>query len=173
MRVPGPPNLQTLGSAVVLKAHYTRANTPTSASKISLSARTYALKLRREGTAERETFSKHQSGMSREEITTYLHRADARHAYHYRFVISPGTDRNAEGVNLSDYTRRILHEERVRGQVSWIAVAHVGEGAHTENAHIHLLLSVDTRFSCKELRTLRTLAERIWQTLRRSGEENL
>ncbi len=170
MRVPGLLEPRAPGRAVVLKARYTRANTSTSARKISSSARFYALKPRREGTAERETFSKDQGGVSREETTSYLNRADARHAYHYRCVISPGTDRNAEGANLSDYTRRVLGElEQVRGQVSWVAVAHVGEGAHTEHAHIHLLLSVDTKFSCEELGTLRTLAERIWQTVRRGG----
>lgn len=173
MRVPGfVPEARAPGRAAVVKARYTRAKTSTSARKISSSARVYALSRRREGAAERETFSKDQGGMSREGITTYLNRADARHAYHYRCVISPGTDRNAEGVNLSDYTQRVLGElEQRRGPMSWVAVAHVGEGAHTEHAHIHLVMSVDTRFSLEELGTFRTLAERIWKTVRRGGEE--
>lgn len=41
MRVLAPLNLQTPGSAVVLKVRYTLANTPTSAKEISLSTRTF------------------------------------------------------------------------------------------------------------------------------------
>lgn len=173
MGVPGPIPEPRAPLAAVVKARYTRANTPTSARKISSSARVYALSRRCEGAAERETFSRDQDGMSREEITNYLNRADARHTYHYRCVIFPGTDRDAEGVNLSDYTRRVMGElEQRRGQVSWVAVAHVGEGAHTEHAHIHLVMSVDTRFSREELGALRNFSERIWQE-RRGGEESL
>ena len=154
----------------VVKTSYTRTGGLHSARAVRLSARFYAISAQTpEKRVTLETFTKERNFMSREEVDAYLNRADRERDYHYRVLLSPGTDREAEGVDLKAYTRRVMNA--FKGCVSWVGVAHVGVGAHTDRAHVHLIVSTNKKANRRELGSLRTHAERVWQMMRQGAGE--
>jgi hypothetical protein len=153
----------------VAKANYTKAKGATSAKSIKASARYYTTRENERGeTMGREAFSKDRDELSRAETYERLERADQEHAYHYRVAVSPGTDREAEGVDLKEYTREVMREvERQQGgRASWVAVEHGREAAHTQRAHVHVIVSTDQKLNREDLEKFREHATRSWDDAR-------
>lgn len=153
------------GGAVV-KANYTKAGNNAS---VKASAHYYASRENERGEREeRETFSKERDDLGRDEVDSHLDRADKEHEYHYRVTVSPGTDREAEGVDLKDYTREVMREveRQQRGHVSYIAVEHARDSAHTSHGHVHTVVSTDSKLTREDLEKLREHASRTWEEMR-------
>lgn len=153
-------------AGAVVKANYTKAGSNAS---VKASARYYASRENERGEREeRETFSKQRDNLGRVEVDAHLDRADKEHEYHYRVTVSPGTDREAEGVDLKDYTREVMREveRQQRGRASYIAVEHAREGAHTSHGHVHAVVSTDSKLTREDLEKLRDHASRTWDEMR-------
>lgn len=156
-------------NGAVVKANYTKAGGTKSAKSVKASARYYTTRENERGeTMEREAFSKDRDELSRDELNERLERADQEHEYHYRIAVSPGTDREAEGVDLREYTREVMREvERQQGGgASWVAVEHGRDTAHTERAHVHVIVSTDQKMDREDLSRLREHATRSWNEAR-------
>lgn len=154
------------GGKAVVKANYTKAG---NAGSVKASARYYASRENERGEREeRETFSKDRDNLDRSEVDGHIERADKEHAYHYRVTVSPGTDREAEGVDLKDYTREVMREveRQQRGNASYIAVAHAREGSHTSHGHVHVVVSTDKKMTRENLDGLRDHATNTWKEMR-------
>lgn len=150
------------GTRVVVKANYTRTG---SARGVKASARYYSTRENDRGEAlTRGGFANDHDNLTRAEINERLGRADAEHAYHYRLALSPGTDRDAEGVDLGGYTRKVMNglERRQHGPVSWVAFVHAGDAAHTERAHVHIIAATDRQLDRNDFAALREVASRTW-----------
>ncbi len=155
-------------NGAVVKANYAKAGTAKSTKSVKASSRYYTTRENERGESmERESFSKDRDELSREETYERLERADQEHEYHTRVVLSPGTDREAEGVDLKEYTREVMREiERQDGGASWVAVEHGHDTAHTERAHVHVIVSTDEKLSREDLEKLRKHASRSWEEAR-------
>ncbi len=156
-------------SGAVAKANYSKAGRSGSAKSIKASARYYTTRENERGESmEREAFSKDRNELSRGETYERLERADQEHEYHYRVAISPGTDREAEGVDLKEYTREVMREidRQQGGGSSWVAVEHSRDTAHTEHAHVHVIVSTDQKMNRDDLNKLRDQATRSWDDAR-------
>jgi len=154
------------GGGAVVKANYRRAGNPKA---VKASARYYTTRENEHGEKrEREAFSRDRDELSRGELNERLERADQEHRYHYRMAVSPGTNREAEGVDLKDYTRQVMQEveRQQRGQVSWVAVEHARDSAHTGRAHVHVITSTDRMLTREDLERLRDHATRSWEEAR-------
>lgn len=155
-------------SGAVVKANYAKAGSAKSTKSVKASSRYYTTRENeRSEPMERESFSKDRDELSRDETYERLERADQEHEYHTRVVLSPGTDREAEGVDLKEYTREVMREiERQDGGASWVAVEHGHDTAHTERAHVHVIVSTDEKLSREDLEKLRDHASRSWEEAR-------
>lgn len=155
-------------NGAVVKANYAKAGTAKSSKSVKASSRYYTTRENERGESmERESFSKDRAELSRDETYERLERADQEHEYHTRVVLSPGTDREAEGVDLKEYTREVMREiERQDGGASWVAVEHGHDTAHTERAHVHVIVSTDEKLSREDLEKLRDHASRSWDEAR-------
>lgn len=149
------------GQTAVVKGRYVRSG---NASKVKASARYYTTRENERGEGmERQAFSKDADNLDRQETYERLENADRDREYHYRMVLSPGTDRDAEGVDLKEYTREVMREvEHQQRGSSWVAVEHAGETAHTQRAHVHVIVSTDRKFDREELGELREHATKSW-----------
>ncbi len=107
----------------------------------------------------RPAFAEDAEVLSRQEVNHRLSEADQTHRLHYRVVLSPGTDRNAEGGDLEGWTRGVMRDLGTRHGSSWLAVAHARETAHTPYAHVHVLASVDAKVNKTTLQTWREIAD--------------
>lgn len=154
--------------AVVKATKYTKAGKAASAKSVKASSRYYTTRENERGdSVERESFSKDRDELSRDETYERLERADQEHEYHTRVVLSPGTDREAEGVDLKEYTREVMREvERRDGGASWVAVEHGRDTAHTERAHVHVIVSTGEKLDREDLEKLRDHATRSWDEAR-------
>ena len=143
----------------VVKGRYVKSGNVKS---IKASARYYSTRENDRGERmERPGFSSDNDQLERKETYERLEQADREHAYHYRMVVSPGTDRDAEGVDLKDYTRTVVEEvEKEQGRVSWLAFEHSGNSAHTDRAHVHIILSTDEKFDKEDFSRMRDHASR-------------
>lgn len=152
----------------VVKGGYVKAGNTKS---IKASARYYGTRENDRGERmEREAFSRDSENLDRKEIYERLERADREHAYHYRWVVSPGTDENAEGIDLKDYTRKVIEEvERQQGRLSLLAWEHAGDSAHTDRAHVHTIVSTNEKLNEKDFERLRDHATRSWAEAREDG----
>ena len=155
-------------NGAVVKANYSKAGTASSAKSVKASSRYYTTRENERGESmERESFSKDRDELTREETYERLERADREHEYHTRVVLSPGTDREAEGVDLKEYTREVMREVgRQEGGASWVAVEHGRDTAHTERAHVHVIVSTNEKLSRDDLEKLREHATRSWDEAR-------
>ncbi len=150
------------GTQVIVKANYTKTG---STRGVKASARYYSTRENDRGEAlTRDGFAGDHDNLTRAEVNERLGRADAEHAYHYRLVLSPGTDRDAEGVDLGGYTRKVMNEfeRQQHGSVSWVAFAHAGDAAHTERAHVHIIAATGRQLDRRDFAALREVASRTW-----------
>ena len=147
----------------VVKGNYARAG---NARSIKASGRYYTTRENERGERmEREAFSADRDTLARAELNGRIDQADRDHEYHYRMVVSPGTDRQAEGVDLREYTREVMREleRQTRGEVSWVAVEHGGDSAHTARAHLHVIASTNEVLSEATFARLRDHATQAWE----------
>lgn len=153
-------------ATVVVKAHYQRTG---NVKGIKASGRYYTTRENVRGESmQRETFSEDADSMTREELYQRLEQADNEQEYHYRLVISPGTDDQAEGVDLREFTRALMDEiaHQQGREVSWVGVEHGNETAHTERAHVHAIVSTQRLIEGDELSGLRQQANMVWTEMR-------
>ena len=153
-------------SRAVVKGRYVKSG---NTKNVKASLRYYTTRENERGEPmERTAFSSDTDSLARSEANERLEAADRNHAYHYRMAVSPGTDRDAEGIDLKDYTRQVMTEaeRQQRGSVSWVAVEHAGNSAHTERAHVHIILSTNKTFDRKDFETLREHATRSFERAR-------
>ena len=110
---------------------------------------------------EREAFGRFAEHIKRDEVYQHLDKAAERDSYHYRFVIAPETDKDAENVDMRRYAREMMSklEARLGERVPWVGVEHVGENAHTERAHVHLIATTSKRLDREDLQALRQEAK--------------
>ena len=147
----------------VVKGNFTRAG---NARSIKASGRYYTTRKNEHGERmEREAFSANRDNLARAELNERIDQADRDHEYHYRMVVSPGTDRQAEGVDLREYAREVMREleRQTRGEVSWVAVEHGGNTAHTARAHLHVIASTDEVLGKETFARLRDHATQAWE----------
>lgn len=153
------------GPRVVIKANYVKQGKG-SGGRVRESARYYMTRENEHGEKEqRSAFSKEQDEMSFEGVKAHLKEADQDHAYHYRIVIAPDTDKDAEGGNLKELAREVMQtlEKQQGSKVSWIAIEHSGDNAHSEHAHVHVIASIDRTISKNEFREMRYDASLAWR----------
>ena len=153
------------GPRVVIKANYVKQGQG-SGGRVRESARYYMTRENEYGEKEqRQAFSKEQDEMDFGEVKTHLKEADQEHAYHYRLVVAPETDKDAEGGDLKALTREVMAtlEKQQGSEVSWIAIEHSGENAHTEHAHVHVIASLEQKLTKDDFRELRYDAELAWR----------
>lgn len=151
------------GPRVVHKANYVKGGRG-SGEKMRESARYYMTRENEQGEKEkRRAFSKDQEGMDFAEVKARLDKHEK--AYHYRIVIAPETDKDAEGGNLKELTRKVMQTvERGQGQeVSWVGVEHSAKDAHTEHAHVHVIASLEQKLDKNDFREMRFDAELAWR----------
>lgn len=116
---------------------------------------------------ERDGFSRDSDSLPREEINTRIDQADQRHEHEYRMVLSPGTDRDAENIDLREHTREVMDEYRRHvGETEWVAFEHGGEAAHTEHAHVHAVMYTDRPLTSDELNQVRDFSTERWEDAR-------
>lgn len=159
------------GARAVVKGNYTRAG---NARSIKASGRYYTTRENERGErTEREAFSADRDTLARAELNGRIDQADRDHGYHYRMVVSPGTDRHAEGVDLREYTREVMREleRQTRGEVSWVAVEHGGNTAHTARAHLHVIASTDEVLGKETFAHLRDHATQAWESAKERVRE--
>ena len=150
---------------VVIKANYVKGGKG-SGGRIRESARYYLTRENEKGEKEqRSAFSEKRGEMDFEGVKGHLKEADQNHPYHYRLVLAPETDQNAEGGDLKALTRETMQtlEQQQGGNVSWVATLHAGEYAHTEHAHAHVIASTDRTITKTELSELRFTATLAWR----------
>lgn len=151
------------GPRVVAYANYVRGGKG-SGGKMRESARYYMTRENEHGEREkRQAFSKDQDDMDFSEVKKRL--KEHENNYHYRIVLAPETDKNAENGDLKDFTRRVMATLQ-QGQdhdVPWIGVEHSKADAHTEHAHIHVIASVDRYLDKSDLYDLRSSAQFEWR----------
>lgn len=153
------------GSRVVIKANYVKQGKG-SGGRIRESARYYLNRENEYGEKEqRQAFSKEHDELDFGEVKTRLKEADQIHAYHYRLVVAPETDKEAEGGDLKALAREVMVtlEKQQEGKVSWIAVEHSGDHAHSDHAHVHVIASLEHTITKSELHELRYDAELAWR----------
>ncbi len=153
------------GPRVVIKANYVKQGQG-SGGRVRESARYYMTRENEYGEKEqRQAFSKEEDEMDFGEVKTHLKEADQEHAYHYRMVVAPETDKDAEGGDLKELTRELMKtlEKQQGSEVSWIAIEHSGENAHTEHAHVHVIASLEQKLTKDDFRELRYDAELAWR----------
>lgn len=151
------------GARVVAYANYVRGGKG-SGGKMRESARYYMTRENEQGEREkRQAFSKDQDGMDFNEVKNRL--KDHENNYHYRIVLAPETDKNAENGDLKEFTRRVMAavQQRQDQDVPWIAVEHSKADAHTEHAHVHVIASVDRFLDKSDLYNLRSSAQLEWR----------
>lgn len=116
---------------------------------------------------EREGFTRDVDSMPREELNSLIDQADQKHQHEYRMVISPGTDRDAENIDLHEHTREVMDEFRRHvGETEWVAFEHGGETAHTEHAHVHAVMYTDRPLRTEELNQVRDFSTERWEDAR-------
>ena len=174
-RAGGVPSQPSTKRAVIKMNYVVRGRG--SARRIKASARYYQTRETEAGErVERPAFAEDAEVLSRQEVNRRLSEADQTHRLHYRVVLSPGTDQNAEGGDLEGWTRGVMRDLRTRqGASSWLAVVHARETAHTPYAHVHVLTSVDAKISKETLRAWREAADQTWaheQRFQRSLDAN-
>jgi hypothetical protein len=150
---------------VVIKANYVKGGKG-SGGRIRESARYYMTRENEKGEKEqRSAFSEERDEMDFEGVKGHLKAAGQNHAYHYRLVLAPETDKDAEGGDLKALTRETMRtlEKQQDGNVSWVAIEHAGEHAHTEHAHVHVIASTDRTITKTELSELRFEATLAWR----------
>ena len=153
------------GPRVVIKANYVKQGQG-SGGRIRESARYYLNRENEYGEKEqRQAFSREQDELDFGAVKTQLKEADQACAYHYRLVVAPETDKEAEGGDLKALTREVMAtlEKQQVGRVSWLAVEHSGEDAHSDHAHVHVIASLERTLTKGELGELRYDAELAWR----------
>ena len=149
----------------VLKANYVRTGKGKgSKAKIRASGRYYTNRPDHNGDRTyRSAFNKEGDVLSKEELSAHLERADGEHRYHYRLVLSPGAEAHTNG-DLKAWTRDVMGELELQhgGKLTWVAVEHAHDGAHTEHAHVHVIASTDRTMRRDELGELRAEATQSW-----------
>ncbi len=144
------------GGRAVVKANYVKAGDGTR--QVKESAYYYMTRPNDQGEAqERSGFSNYDDRIGREEVYARLDEAGRTGGYHYRLVVSPGTDRNAENVDMKSFARDTMNRLEVRMQktLSWVAFEHSGGGAHTEHGHVHLIVTTSRRLDREDFEQLR------------------
>lgn len=150
---------------VVIKANYVKGGKG-SGGRIRESARYYLTRENEKGEKEqRSAFTEKRDEMDFQGVKGHLKEADQNHAYHYRLVLAPETDKDAEGGDLKALTRETMRtlEKQQGGNVSWVAVEHAGKHAHTDHAHVHVIASTDRTITKDELGELRFTATLAWR----------
>ena len=148
----------------IVKANYVRAGKGSKA-KIRASGRYYTNRPDHNGDRTyRSAFNKEGDTLTKEELSTHLERAVNDHHYHYRMVLSPGAEAHTNG-DLKAWTRDVMGEMELQhgGKLTWVAVEHAHDGAHTEHAHVHVIASTDRTLRRDELGELRTEATQSWE----------
>lgn len=157
---------------VVVKGHYRASG---NAKAIKASGRYYTTRENELGESmSRESFARDADSILRDELYQRLERADSERNYHYRLVLSPGTDQHAGGADLKEFTRQVMEkiENQQRGRVTWVAVEHGHETAHTQRAHVHAIVSTERLITSSELEAIREHANQHWE-LRRETQRML
>ena len=106
---------------------------------------------------EREAFSADNDHLSKAEVYKEIELAAETGEYHYRIVFAPGTDQNAENVDMRAYAREMMNtlEVRTNQHIAWLGVEHVGEDAHSRHGHVHIIATLDTRLDREDLHEMR------------------
>ena len=149
---------------VILKANYFKAGEH-SARQFRTSLRYYQTRENDHGeTAARQVFSAEHDALTPAQLGGRVKEAE-QFAYHYRIILSPATDKEADGIDLRPWTREVMDflQLQTGAEMSWLAVAHSAEAAHTNTAHTHVLLSSSQRLSKVALVLTRELADHAWQ----------
>lgn len=157
------------GTRAVVKGHYVRTG---NTKNIKASARYLTTRENERGEEmERPMFSNDSDELERKAYYERIEQADHEYAYAYRLVVSPGTDQDAEDVDLKDYTRTVMEEvEKLQhGRVSYIAAEHAGDGAHTDRAHAHVIMYSNDTLDEKDFAQLREHATRSFDEAREEG----
>ena len=104
---------------------------------------------------EREAFNRTEDGLERRQMYGAIGEEREDKLY-YRIIISPETDREAEGVDMKAYVRDVMSDlEKEKGQMSWVAVNHAGEDGHNDHAHTHVIAVLDRPLDRNDLADLR------------------
>lgn len=153
------------GGGTVIKGRY---NTTGNRGAVKNSVRYYETRENERGKPmEREGFSRDSDALPREEINGLIDRADEERNYEYRMVISPGTDRDSENIDLREHTREVMAEYQSHvGPTDWVAFEHGGEGAHTERAHVHAVMYTDRPLTTEALDQIRDFSSERWAEAR-------
>ncbi|MGL4611279.1 MAG: relaxase/mobilization nuclease domain-containing protein [Trueperaceae bacterium] len=114
---------------------------------------------------DREIFSKDKDQHDLKEATTKLKSLSSDESYHlaYRFVLSPDTGAETSPEAMRDWTREMMTKVERNHQLEWFAVAHAGDNAHTNHAHVHVVAVIDRRINKDELAALRQYGDVHWQ----------
>ncbi|WP_027483130.1 hypothetical protein [Deinococcus pimensis] len=151
------------GTRTVIKARFTPLRgqggrvSPGAVRKLLDAARYYATRPDVDGARSyRAGFDATSDELGREDVTRFIEEnaRDPASRLAYRVVMSPGHDMDEREVRA--WTRGVLERH---GVTSFVAFAHAGEGAHTPNAHAHVLFFTEGRLERADLRALRALGD--------------
>lgn len=109
---------------------------------------------------ERVGFSKFEDHVTRAEVYEHLDESGRKGGYHYRIVMAPETDRNAENVDMKAYARDMMNRLEIQMQktLDWVGFEHVSESAYSEHGHVHLIVTTPRRLDREDLEQLRAQA---------------
>lgn len=151
----------TCPTSAVVKPTYTR-----SVRNAQGSARYYAQRANNAGERQqREAFDKENDALDREQVNGKLEAAEEEGgSYYYRFVMSPGTAAEPEG-DLKTWTRDVMAELEVQQgkPLTWAAYEHSGDDAHSDHAHVHVVVATDRKLDPSDLQALREVATEAWE----------
>lgn len=145
----------------VIKPSYTR-----SVRNAQGSARYYAQRADNSGDRQRrDAFDKEHDTLGQDEVNDRLEAASEEgRGYFYRLVLSPGTDAEPGG-DLKSWIRDVMAElEAQQGsQLTWAAYEHAGDDAHSDHAHVHVVVASDRKLTRDDLQELREAAADAWE----------
>lgn len=74
--------------------------------------------------------------------------------------MAPETNADAQGVDMREYTRRVMErlEGRLGTSISWVGVNHAGAEGHTEHGHTHVIAQLPRRLERDDFQQLRLSA---------------
>jgi hypothetical protein len=141
----------------VVKANYTSSGKALRGSLRYYATRENSEELRQ----EREVFTS-QGSLSRHEASEQLKQLEG---VGYRIILSPDAPAETPSEELKEWTRSVMASLEHHHQMSWFAVTHAEESAHTTHAHVHVVAVIDSRLDKTELATLRQHGDAHWQDI--------
>ena len=152
---------QVRGPRVVVKANFRRGAKATATMKAS--ARYYLTRENAQGEEMmRDGFDQDRDDLSKKDMYLHIQENSDWRTYQYRFVIAPETDADAQGVDMRTFTRQVMDDLnaqlRANGaakDLTWVAVNHSGDEAHTEHGHTHVLAQLPVRMDREDFESFR------------------